>query len=179
MAFFMSADTKDQPDGSSGNDQISFHLLREEDFPWFLLWMTRETHASLSLLSQTTKGTAGIIIITGILNRRERISMMTVYAAAFTRLRTAYTLGPGEFSIQQLQLNPLIHDKPVLYELLPGYMDYLFREAGARKIFWEISHLDTRYAELARKAGFRPSGIQDQVQYTLYEYAGTPGHSLA
>lgn len=155
------------------SDPISLHPLCEEDFPWLLLWMTKETHASLSLLLQTTKGSTEIIIITGINNEQARISLLTVYAAAFTKFKTAYTLQAGEYSIQQLQLNPLIlNNKPVLFYLLSHYTDYLFTKLKVKKVFWEINHIDKLYLELAQKAGFRKSEIQDQMQYTLYEYAG-------
>lgn len=154
-------------------DPISLHPLCEEDFPWLLLWMIKETHASLSLLLQTTKGSAEIVIITGIIDDHERVSLLTIYAAAFTKFKTAYALQTGEYSIQQLQLNPLVlNNHPVLFDLLSHYTDYLFAKLKAKKIFWEINHIDKLYIELAEKAGFRKSDIQDQLQYTLYEYAG-------
>ena len=168
----MSQEIKDQQDGQPADDQLSLHALCEEDFPWLLLWMTKETHASLSLLLQTTKGSSEIVIITGIINDHERVSLLTAYAAPFTRLKTSYILQAGEYSIQQLQLNPLINNKPVLFDLLGQYAAYLFTKSGAKKILWEISHLDKLYKELAERAGFRPSAVQDQLHYTLYEYAG-------
>lgn len=167
----MNQEIKDQQCGLSGNDQLSLHVLCEEDFPWLLLWMIKETHGSLSLLLQTTKSSTEIMIITGIINEHERVSLLTIYAAAFTRLKTVYTLQKGDCSIQQLQLNPLIHNKLVLNNLLSCYLDFLFNKAGIKKVFWEINHMDKLYIELAREAGFRPTDFQDQVQYTLYEYA--------
>jgi hypothetical protein len=167
----MSQDEKDQQDGWSPDDHISLHNLCEEDFPWLLLWMVKETHASLSLLLQTTKGSSEIFIITGIINELARISLLTVYASAFTRLKTAYTLQKNEYSIQQLQLNPLLFNKPALYNLLTEYVDQLRSKLGATKILWEINQVDKLYVELALKAGFRKSETQDQVQqYTLYEF---------
>lgn len=168
----MSQETKGQQDGQTGDDQLSLHPLCEEDFPWLLLWMTKENHPSLFLLLQTTRSSSEIIIITGVINQHERVSLLTVYSAAFTRLRTAYTLQPDEYSIQQLQLNPLIFNKPVRFELLKHYADYVIEKLGAKKILWEINHLDKLYKELAEKAGFYRSPKQDQVQLTLYEYAG-------
>ena len=170
----MNQEINDQQDGLSENDRLSLHGLCEEDFAWLLLWMTKETHASLSLLLQTTKGSSEIIIITGVMNGRERVSLITVYAAVFTRLKNAYVLQPGEYSIQQLQLNPLIvlNSNPVLFELLGHYVAYLFGKPGMKKIFWEINHLDKLYIELAERTGFRKSDVQDQQQYMLYEYAG-------
>ncbi|NII23635.1 hypothetical protein HB364_00990 [Pseudoflavitalea sp. X16] len=163
----------DPQNGPPGSDRISLHPLCEEDFPWLLLWMVQETNASLALLLQTTKGSAEITIITGVINNHERVSLLTVYAAAFTRLKTAYTLQPGEYSIQQLQLNPLIlNKKTVLFSLLGHYTHYLFTRLKANKIFWEIPNIDVLYHELAQKAGFRKTAIQDQRLYTLYEYAG-------
>ncbi len=168
----MSQETKDQQDGQAGDDQLSLHTLCVEDFPWLLLWMTKETNVSLSLLLQTTRGSSEIIILTGIINQHERVSLLTVYSAAFTRLRTAYALQPEEYSIQQLQLNPLILNKPARFELLGQYADYIVKKKGAKKILWEIHHLDKLHKELAEKAGFYRSAVQDQVQLTLYEYAG-------
>jgi|GEM_PF-1364636 len=164
---------KDQQCSVSGSDQISLHELCEEDFPWLLLWMVKEDPVSLFELMKTTKGRPEINIITGIINAHERISLMTVYAAIFTQLRTAYVLQAGEYSIQSLQLNPLIHNNPVRDDLVSCYLNYLFMKVGARKIFWEINHMDKVYLELAQKAGFRKSAIQDQLQYTLYECAAT------
>lgn len=170
----MSGEIKDQQGDLLDNDQLSLHALCEEDFPWLLLWMTKETHASLSLLLQTTKGSSEIIIIAGVMNEHERVSLLTVYAAAFTRLKTAYILQEGECSIQQLQLNPLLvlNNNPVLFELLDHYITYLFPKPGMKKIFWEIHHIDKLYRELAERAGFRRSDVPDQQHYTLYEYAG-------
>lgn len=168
----MSQETKDQHDGQAGDDKLSLHTLREEDFPWLLLWMTKETNVSLSLLLQTTRGSSEINILTGVINQHERVSLLTVYSAAFTRLRTAYALQPEEYSIQQLQLNPLILNKPVRFELLGQYADYIIKNKKAKKILWEIHHLDKLHKELAEKAGFYRSAVQDQVQLTLYEYAG-------
>jgi hypothetical protein len=168
----MSQEINDQRDSQAGDDQLSLHTLCEEDFPWLLLWMTKENHASLFLLLQTTQSSSEIIIITGVINQHERVSLLTVYSAAFTRLRTAYTLQPDEYSIQQLQLNPLIFNKPVRFELLRQYTDYLINQLGAKKVLWEIHHLDKLFRELAEKAGFYRSAVQDQVQLTLYEYAG-------
>lgn len=170
----MDQEIKDQQCNVSGSDQLSLHVLCEEDFPWLLLWMTKETHASLSVLLQTARGSSEITLITGIINEHERISLLTVYAAAFTRLKTAYVLQPGEFSIQQLQLNPLIYNNPALDDLLTCYLKYLFREPGFKKIYWEINHMDKLYLELALKAGFHKSPGQDQLQCTLYECAGIP-----
>lgn len=111
--------------------------------------------------------------MTGVMNNLERVSLLTVYAAAFTRLKTAYTLQQGEYSIQQLQLNPLILNKrTVLFSLLGHYIHYLFTRLGASKIFWEISTIDVLYHELAQMAGFHKTAIQDQRLHTLYEYAG-------
>ncbi|WP_315820639.1 hypothetical protein [Paraflavitalea speifideaquila] len=166
----MGQEVKDQQDGWSGDDHISLHVLCEEDFPWLLLWMVKETNASLSLLLQTTKGSSEIVIITGIINEQPRISLLTVYASAFTRLKTAYVLQKNEFSIQQLQLNPLLFNKRALYSLLGTYITYLRSNKGASKILWEIHQKDKLYAKLAEKAGFRKSETQDQVQYTLYEF---------
>lgn len=170
----MNQEIIDQQCNVSGNDQLSLHVLCEEDFPWLLLWMTKESHASLSLLLQTTKGSSEIIIITGVINEHERISLMTVYAAAFTRLKTSYILQPGEYSIQQLQLNPLIYNNPALDDLVTCYLKCLFMKDGVRKVYWEINQLDKLYFELAQKAGFRKSPIQDHLQYALYEYTGIP-----
>lgn len=170
----MSEDTKALPEGPFEGDQVSLHLLREEDFPWLLLWMVKETHASLAWLLQTTKGSEEIIIITGIINGRERVGLLTVYSSVFTRLKTPYILVEGEYSIQNLQLNPLIYGRAALTQLLPRYLDFLLARAGAKKIYWEIHHTDKLYTELAREAGFGPSAIQGQAAYTLYEYAGKP-----
>jgi hypothetical protein len=157
----------------SYDDPVSLHTLCEEDFPWLLLWMTKETNASLSLLLQTTKGSTEIIIITATINHHERVSLLTVYAAAFTKLKTGYDLQPGEYSIQQWQLNPLIlKNKQVLFTLLDHYTNYLFKSRVATKIVWEIHHLDELYHELAQKAGFRKSGLQSHKNYILYEYVG-------
>jgi hypothetical protein len=171
----MDQEIKDQQCSVSGSDQISLHVLCEEDFPWLLLWMTKEDNVSLSELLQTTKGRPEIIIITGIINAHERISLLTVYAAAFTQLKTACVLQPGEYSIQSLQLNRLIHNNPVLGDLLTCYLRFLFTKAAARKIFWEINHIDKLYIDLAQKAGFRKSPGQDQLKYTLYECERLPG----
>lgn len=168
----MNQGIKDQQEGLSDDDQLSIHELCEDDFPWLLLWMINETHGSLSLLLQSTKGSSGIIILSGVINQHERVSMLTVYSAAFTKLKTAYTLQPNEYSIQQLQLNPLIYKRPVRFELLNQYAAYLVNKLGATKIVWEIHQLDKLYRELAEKAGFYPSAVQNQVRYTLYEYAG-------
>ncbi|MBO9566756.1 MAG: hypothetical protein J7621_28545 [Niastella sp.] len=168
----MSQEINDQQDGQAGDDQLSLHPLCEEDFPWLLLWMTKENNASLSLLLQTTKSSSEIIIITGVINQHERVSLLTAYSAVFTRLRTAYTLQSGEYSIQQLQLNPLIYNKSVRFELLKQYIEYLIKKVAAKKILWEINHLDKLYMDLAEKAGFNKSVVQGQVQLTLYEYAG-------
>lgn len=164
---------RDQPEG----DRITLHLLREVDFPWLLLWMVKESQASLSWLVQTTRSTPEINIVTGTLNGRERVSLLTAYSSNFTRLKTGYTLEAGEWSIQQLQLNPLIYGKSVLAEVLPVYLDYLVTEWSAKKVFWEINHVDKLFIELALAAGFLQSPVQDQVQFTLYEYAGNAERS--
>ena len=169
----MGQEIKEKQNVLSHDDHISLYALCEEDFPWLLLWMTKETSASLSLLLQTTKDSTEITIITAIINHHERVSLLTVYAAAFTRLKTGYHLQHGEYSIQQWQLNPLVlNNKQVLFSLLDHYTDYLFKTIRATKIFWEIHHMDEMYHELAQKAGFSKSGLQGHKNYTLYEYAG-------
>jgi hypothetical protein len=161
------------PSSTLSNDsQISCHSFCEDDLPWLLMWMTKETTSSLSLLLQTTRNSTEIVIITGIINQRERISLLTLYAAAFTRLKAGYQMQPGEYSIQQLQINPLLlNNQPALYSLIECYIGYIFSHIAATKIIWEIHQLDKLHHELAAKAGFRPVAKQGDAQYTMYEYA--------
>ena len=169
----MSADITEQQPGSLEDDHISLHPLCEEDFPWLLLWMIKETTSSLSLLLQISRSSAEITIITGTINHRERVSMLTLYAAAFTRLKANYILQPGEYSIQQFQINPLLFNKPqVLFNLLRAYISWIFTTIQAQKIFWEINRLDQSNHQLALKAGFQLSEFQGDKSTLLYEYAG-------
>ena len=157
---------------SPTDSQLILHPLCEEDFPWFLMWMTKETTSSLSLLLQTTRSSKEIIIIAGVIDRRERISLLTLYAPAFTRLKTGYPIQAGEYSIQQLQINPLLlNNQPVLFELIECHIDYICSQLNAQKIFWEIHQLDKLHHELAAKAGFRALEGQTGQPYVLYEYA--------
>jgi hypothetical protein len=169
----MDGDITEQQTGSSEDDHISLHALCEEDFPWLLLWMTKETSSSLSLLLQTTRSSTEIIIITGTINNHERVSLLTLYAAAFTRLKANYILLPGEYSIQQFQLNPLLLNKPrALLGLLNLYTSWIFTIVRAQKIFWEIHKLHQSHHELALKAGFHLSASQGDKFFLLYEHAG-------
>jgi len=173
----MNGNITEQKMGSSDDDHISLHALCEEDFPWLLLWMTKETSSSLSLLLQTSGSSTEIIIITGIINNHERVSLLTLYAAAFTRLKANYILQPDEYSVQQFQLNPLLFNKPrTLLSLLNLYISWIFTTIKAKKILWEIHKLDQSNQELALKAGFRLSGSQGDKLFTLYECAGQPGN---
>lgn len=169
----MNGDITEQQTGASNDDHISLHALCEEDFPWLLLWMTKENTSSLSLLIQTTASSAEITILTGTINDRERVSLLTLYAAAFTRLKAAYILQPGEYSIQQFQLNPLILNKPqLLHGLLSLHISWIFTRLKATKLLWEIHKLDQLYHELAIEARFRLSVAQGDKLFLLYEYAG-------
>lgn len=169
----MSADITEQQTGSLEDDHISLHPLCEEDFPWLLLWMTKETTSSLSLLLQSTRSSTEITIVTGTINNHERISLLTLYAAAFTRLKANYILQSGEYSIQQFQINPLLFNKPqVLLNLLSVYISWIFTTIRAQKILWEINKLDQSNHQLALKAGFQLSASQDNKSSLLYEYAG-------
>jgi hypothetical protein len=157
---------------SSTDSQLSLHPLCEEDFPWFLMWMTKETTSSLSLLLQTTRNSKEITIVAGIIDKRERVSLLTLYPPAFTQLRTGYPIQPGEYSIQQLQINPLLlNNHSVLFTLMECHIEYIFAELAAKKIFWEIHRLDKLHHELAAKAGFRSLDDQPEMPYMLYEYA--------
>jgi hypothetical protein len=157
---------------SSTDSQLTLHPLCEEDFPWFLMWMTKETTSSLSLLLQTTRNSKEIIMLTGVIDDRTRISLLTLYAASFTRLKTGYTIQSGEYSIQQLQVNPLLlNNQQALFSLIECYTAYIFSHFGAKKILWEIHQLDKLYHELAAKAGFRATTGQPEMPWILYEYA--------
>jgi hypothetical protein len=169
----MSTDITEQQTGSSEDDHISLHPLCEEDFPWLLLWMIKETSSSLSLLLQSSRSSTEITIITGAINNHERVSMLTLYAAAFTRLKANYILQSGEYSIQQFQINPLLFNKPqVLLNLLNTYISWIFTTIKAQKIFWEINKFDKSNHQLALKAGFQLSAFQGDKSALLYECAG-------
>jgi hypothetical protein len=168
----MSQELPNQLADPSG-ERITLHPLCEEDFPWLLMWMRKEDKASISLLLQTTRNIKEIAIITAMINDRERVGLFTFYSATFTRLRSPYILQDTEYSLQQVEINPMVYRYPlVVLSLLTAYTTWFLKYRKATKILWEINNKDTIWREMALNAGFRAiTGNDHQPQaFTLYAY---------
>lgn len=168
----MSQEIKDKRDNRPGCNRFTLHELDEDDFPYLLLWMNRESHKSLGLLTRLAQDSRGVRFITGVNVEKARVSLLTVHEAGFNASKTPHVLAKGECCITQLQKSRLVKEMGDLEELMHCYIHHLIHLHRPQKLYWEIHGVDAELLKLASITGFNPCGTTRQGAYTLHEYFG-------